>query len=569
MMNYWKTIKHRHKVFFAVIILCLFSFTFYAFDDKDFIIDKYLDIFVSLFKEVNLYYVDEENPEDLINASIQGMLESLDPYTNYIPESEMDDFKFMTTGQYGGIGALIRKAGDFSLISEPYKDCPALKAGLRAGDTILSINGISTKRKSISDVSEMLKGTPNTELNLLIKRPFGDTSAFEKTFLREKITIKNVPYYGFVDNNIGYIRLTNFTKDASKEVRKAFTDLKSHGATSLILDIRGNPGGLLNEAVDIVNIWINKGQEIVSTRGKAKQWDMIYKTDRFPEDTIIPIAVLVNRGSASASEIVAGSLQDLDRAIIIGQRTFGKGLVQTTRPLSYNTYLKITTAKYYIPSGRCIQALDYTHRNPDGSVGYIPDSLISEFKTKNGRLVYDGGGINPDITISVPTPANISISLYSNNLIFDYSTWFAAKHDSIPSPEKFVITDEIYSDFINFLKNKKFDYNTSSNDKLNELIESAKSEGYYNIAKNEIEALHEKLGADKNKDLKTFNKEIKDLLMDEIISRYYYQTGRILSELKDDPQLAKALNVLKNPVVVSSILHGSYTEGNIKMAVIK
>lgn len=569
MKNFWKNRKPRHKAYFLVALISIVSFSFFAFDDKDFKIAKNLDIFVSLFNEVNLYYVDEEDPEELINSSIQGMLESLDPYTNFIPEADMDEFKFMTTGQYGGIGALIRKAGEYSIITEPYEGFPAQKVGLHAGDTLLSINGITTKNRSINDVSEMLKGTPNTELKLFLKRPNGDTTVFEKTFLREKITIKNVPYYGFVDKGIGYIRLGNFTKDASKEVRKAFVELKLQGAKSLILDIRGNPGGLLNEAVDIANIWVNKGQEIVSTHGKAKQWDMIYKTDKSPEDTTMNIAVLVNRGSASASEIVAGSLQDLDRAIIVGQRTFGKGLVQTTRPLSYNTYLKITTAKYYIPSGRCIQALDYTHRNPDGSVGYIPDSLISEFKTRNHRSVYDGGGIKPDITINTPQPANIAVSLYTNNLIFDYATQFAATHDSIVSPEQFNITDDIYNDFINFLKNKKFDYNTSSIDKLNELIESTKTEGYYNIAKNEIEALHAKLDVDKNKDLMTFSSEIKDLLLNEIISRYYFQTGRIITELRDDPQLDKALSLLKEPGVVSSILHGVYTDGNIKLALDK
>jgi len=569
MKNCLKIIKRRYKIYLLVALLGIVSFTFFAFEDKDFKIAKNLDIFVSLFKEVNLYYVDEKDPEDLINAGIQGMLESLDPYTNYIPEADMDEFKFMTTGQYGGIGALIRKAGNYAIITEPYEGFPAQKVGLHAGDTLLSINGVSTKNKSISDVSEMLKGTANTDLRLILKRPYTDTATFVKSFLREKITIKNVPYYGFVDKGIGYIRLTNFTKDASKEVRKAFVELKSQGAKALILDIRGNPGGLLNEAVDIANIWIDKGQEIVSTRGKAKQWDMVYKTDKLPEDTTLNIAILVNRGSASASEIVAGSLQDLDRAIIVGQRTFGKGLVQTTRPLSYNTYLKITTAKYYIPSGRCIQALDYTHRNPDGSVGYVPDSLISKFKTKNGRLVYDGGGIKPDISVTIPQPANISLSLYNNNLIFDFATLFAAKHDSISPPDKFQITDDIYSEFITFLKDKKFDYNTSSNDKLDELIESAKAEGYYTIAKNEIEALHEKLGADKDKDLISFNKEIKTLLLEEIICRYYYQTGRILTENRDDLQLEKAISLLKEPHSISSILHGTYTDGNIKLAMSK
>jgi carboxyl-terminal processing protease len=313
------------SVVISVICILLIAFTFIAATDKDFKIAKNLDIFVTLFREVDLYYVDEKDPEDLINASISGMLESLDPYTTFIPESEMDEFQFMTTGQYGGIGALIRKAGEYSIITEPYEGFPAQKAGLKAGDTILSINGISTKGKLVSDVSELLKGSPDTELRINIKRNAKDSVL--KVFNREKITIKNVPYYGFVDKGIGYIRLSNFTKDASKEARKAFVDLKQKGAKSVILDLRGNPGGLLNESVDIANIWIQKGQEIVLTHGKAKQWDNTYKTSQSAEDTLIPLAVLVNRGSASASEIVAGSLQDLDRAIIVGERTFGKGLV--------------------------------------------------------------------------------------------------------------------------------------------------------------------------------------------------------------------------------------------------
>ncbi len=564
MKNIINTMRQKRKVVWILVGICVFSVAFFGFNDKDFKIAKNLDIFVTLFREVDLYYVDEKDPEDLIDASISGMLESLDPYTTFIPEKDIDEYRFMTTGQYGGIGALIRKGGNYTLISEPYEGFPAQKAGLQAGDTLLEINGISIKGKSVSDVSDLLKGDPNTELKIKLKRD--DQPAFEKIFMREKITIKNVPYYGFVDDGIGYIRLSNFTKDAGKEVRQAFTDLKSQGANSIILDLRGNPGGLLNESVEVANIWVDKNQEIVSTKGKAKQWDNVYVTEKPALDTIIPIAVLVNRGSASASEIVAGALQDLDRAIIVGERTFGKGLVQTTRPLSYNTYLKITTAKYYIPSGRCIQALDYTHRNEDGSVGYIPDSLISDFKTRNGRIVHDGGGIRPDVDVETTTPANITISLYAYNLIFDFATKFAYEHDSIPPANEFKITDDIYADFIAFLQDKKFDYNSLSNDKLDELINIAKREGYYAIAKNEIESLREKLSADKNKDLITFRSEIEDLLRDEIVSRYYYQRGRIITSLRDDQQLEKAINLLKEHGAVSSILHGIYEKGDIKLA---
>ncbi len=559
-----QTIRKRYKAVWILLGICVLSVTFFGFNDKDFKIAKNLDIYFNLFREVDLYYVDEKDPEDLINSSISGMLESLDPYTTYIPESAIEEFRFITTGQYGGIGALIRKGGDYTIISEPYEGFPAQKAGLQAGDTLLKIDGVSINGKPVSDVSDLLKGNPNTELIVTIKR--GNMPAFEKSFIRERITIKNVPYYGFVDEGIGYIRLSNFTKDASKEVRQAFTDLKAQGAYAVILDLRGNPGGLLNESVEIANIWINKNREIVSTRGKAKQWDNIYRTEKVALDTIIPLAVLVNHGSASASEIVAGALQDLDRAIIIGERTFGKGLVQTTRPLSYNAHLKITTAKYYIPSGRCIQALDYSHRNEDGSVGYIPDSLISEFKTRNGRIVYDGGGVRPDINVETNPPANITISLYAYNFIFDYATKFAYENDSIPPAGEFQINDDIYADFIAFLQDKEFDYNTLSNDKLDELINTTKREGYYTIAKTEIEALRELLNADKDKDLLTFKNEIKDLLRDEIISRYYYQRGRIISSLQNDKQLETTIELLKEKGAVSSILHGIYEKGDIKLA---
>lgn len=567
MKKMWKYFKQKSRIIVIITSLMVVPVIFIATNTRDFEIARNLDIFVTLFNEINLFYVDEKEPEDLINSSISGMLESLDPYTTFIPESDMDEFRFMTTGQYGGIGALIRKGGRYTIITEPYEGFPAQKAGLKAGDTLLMINGLTTKDKDVSDVSEMLKGNPGTELNLLIKRGHGQ--AFEKKFMREKITIKNVPYYGIIDNNIGYIRLSNFTKNAGKEVRHAFTELKLQGATSIILDLRGNPGGLLNESVEVANIFVDKDKEIVSTRGKAKQWDNVYLTDKPAIDTLIPVAVLVNRGSASASEIVAGSLQDLDRAVIIGERTFGKGLVQTTRPLSYNTHLKITTAKYYIPSGRCIQALDYAHRNEDGSVGHIPDSLISEFKTRNGRLVYDGGGISPDITVAIEQPSNITMKLYIENLLFDYATIFSYKYDSITPAKEFEITDEIYNDFVNFLQDKKFEYTTQSNSKLDELISISKREGYFSLAENEIESLRTKLEADKERDLKTFKSEISDLLKDEIISRYYFQSGRIMSSLEDDSQIKKAVDILNDKASIEAILTGVYENGNIKLALEK
>lgn len=548
-----KMIGKKGKIIVAGLAIAAISLGFYAVTDKDFEIAKQLDIFVSMYREIDLFYVDEKSPEELISAGIKGMLETLDPYTTYIPEKDVEDLRFMTTGQYGGIGALIRKAGEYTIISEPYEGFPAQSAGLLAGDTLISIDGISTRGKPISEVSDLLKGTPETKVKIQIKRPGQDEPQL-KSFTREKITIRNVPYYGFVDSRTGYIRLGNFTQEASKEVRNAVKSLKEQGAKSLVLDLRGNPGGLLNEAVEIANIWVEKGEEIVSTRGKARQWDHSYKTEDHPMDTSMRVAILVNRGSASASEIVAGALQDLDRAVIVGERTFGKGLVQTTRQLSYNTHLKITTAKYYIPSGRCIQALDYAHRNEDGSVGYIPDSLISAFTTRNGRTVYDGGGIRPDIEVEMPTPANITFSLYVNNLIFDFATLYRAGRDSISGPESFRVDDNLYDEFIAFLSDKDFEYNTRSNEELDKLIRIAKNEGYYKIAEEEIKALRLKLGADTEKDLLTFREEISELLREEIVSRYYFQKGRIIAGLQDDPQLAEALRVLDDPERFISIL---------------
>jgi carboxyl-terminal processing protease len=549
-------IARKASVIAIIIVLLISSFTFVSFTDKEFKIAKNLDIFFTLFRELNLFYVDDTDPEELIEAGIDGMLKSLDPYTTFIPESEMDNFNFMTTGQYGGIGALIRKAGDYSMITEPYVDFPAYKSGLRAGDTIISIDGISIKDKKIGDVSEMLKGTPNTSVKLEIKR-FGQEPIIEKTLVREIITIKNIPYYGMVDDNIGYIRLSNFTSNAGKEAKEALNELKKKNATGIILDLRGNPGGLLIESVNVANLFVNQGREIVSTHGKVKQWDNIYKTTQPAIDTTIPIVVLVNRGSASASEIVAGSLQDLDRAVIVGEKTFGKGLVQTTRPLSYNTQLKVTTAKYYIPSGRCIQAVDYTHRNEDGSVGYIPDSLINEFTTRNGRKVYDGGGITPDVKVESEIPGNITISLYTKNLLFDYATIFVAEKDTMENIVKYEFTDDDYRDFLKFLEDKDIDYKTQSWNTLEELISTAKKEKYYVYAEEEFEALKQKLAHDKNKDLQTFKDEIIQLLMEEIASRYDYQEGRIKVSLRDDIQFEKAISVLKDNQQYLSILKDS------------
>jgi len=483
------------------------------------------------------------------------MLESLDPYTNYIPESEIEDYRFMTTGQYGGIGALIGQKGDFVVVTDPYEGFPAQKADIRAGDVIMEIDGKNVKGKKYDEISKILKGQPKTPIKLEIKRE-GEKDLIEKTVMRDEIKINNVPYHGMLDNGIGYIKLTGFTDNAAQEVRDAMLDLKSkEQLKGLILDLRGNPGGLLNEAVNIVNLFVNKGVDVVSTKGKVKEWDKLYKAINSPVDTDVPLAVLVNSGSASASEIVSGSIQDLDRGLIIGQRTFGKGLVQTTRPLTYNSQLKVTTAKYYIPSGRCIQALDYTHRNDDGSVGKIPDSLISEFKTKSGRVVYDGGGIMPDNVTEQQTLSSIAQSLISKFLIFDYATIYRQKHESIGTARSFRLTDPEYDEFVKWLADKEYDYTTKSEKALEDLKTNAEKEKYFAAVANDYDALKKKMMHDKNSDLIKNKEEIKELLQDEIVSRYFYQNGRIEASFDYDPDIKKGMEALKDKNVYTQIFN--------------
>jgi carboxyl-terminal processing protease len=538
----------------ATIITLLFT---YSFVDSDFKILKNLDIYYTLFRELNLYYVDNTDPEKLVKTSIDAMLESLDPYTVFIPESEQDDYKFLTTGEYGGIGALIRKNNDYFTISEIWENSPAYKAGIKVGDVILDVNGIPVSRKTNSEINELLKGEPKTEIELTLEHP-GQFKTFKVLLVRERISISNVPYYGMVTETVGYIKQTNFTNDAHIEVRNALMQLKARGAKGIILDLRGNPGGLLVEAVGVTNLFVEKGQEIVHTKGKVKQWDNIYKTKNQPFDAEIPLTILVNRSSASAAEIVAGSLQDLDRAVIIGNRTFGKGLVQTTRPLSYNTQLKVTTAKYYTPSGRCIQALDYAHREPDGSVGYIPDSLISEFSTKIGRKVYDGGGIMPDIMIRNEPLSKITINLYARSYIFNFATNFTLTHDSIFPIPVFKITDADYENFVTYLTDKKFDYQTETEEAFIKLSNTASQEKYLEEAKDEFKALAKKLTHDKMKDLAKYKEEISELLKEEIVSRYYFQRGRIETSLSTDTHVIKAIEVLSSKQLYTGILDGTF-----------
>ncbi len=550
-----KFIKNQ-KLKIVIAITALVSITSYSFVDNYFEVSKNLDIFSSLYREVNMYYVDSVEPGKLMKKGIDEMLSSLDPYTNYIPESNIEDYRFMTTGQYGGIGAVIRPKGDFVIVGEPYEGFPADKAGLRAGDMIIEIDGKSTKNKKTDEISRALKGSPKTEVKLLIQRE-GESKPFEKIIVREEIKVKPVPYFGMLNNNIGYIKLNSFTENSGRDVADALRELKSKNTLAgLVLDLRGNPGGLLNEAVNISNIFIERGKDIVSTKGRYKDADRTYKAINDAVDTEIPLAVMVNSGSASASEIVSGSLQDLDRAVIVGQRTFGKGLVQTTRPLSYNSQVKITTSKYYIPSGRCIQALDYTHRNEDGSVGKVPDSLVSEFKTSTGRKVYDGGGIKPDFSTTNKKLNPICNSLVSKSIIFDFASRYRTLHENIPTGD-FTISDSDWNDFLSYIANKEYDYITKSEESLSEFKKNSEDELYYTTLKSDIETLQSKLKHNKQEDIAKNKSDIVALLEDEIASRYGYQQGRIRESLTHDKEVIKAIEILNDKVTYAGILSGA------------
>lgn len=517
-------------------------------------VSKNLDIFASVFREVNAYYVDDVDAGKLMKKGIDEMLNSLDPYTNFISESEAEDFRFQMTGQYGGIGAQISQRGDYVMITDPYEGFPAQKADLRAGDLIVEIEGKSTKGKTTSDISKMLKGQPGTKVNIHIKRE-GEKEELTKSLIREEIRVKNVPYYGMINKEIGYIRLQSFTNDAGKEVRDALADLKRNNPLkSVVLDVRGNPGGLLHEAINIVNVFVPQGVEVVSTKGKIKEYDKSYRTLNPPVDAELPVAVLTNRSSASASEIVSGSIQDLDRGLVIGQRTFGKGLVQNTRPLSYNTQLKVTTAKYYTPSGRCIQALDYSHRNEDGSVGQIPDSLKKEFKTRHGRKVFDGGGVDPDIVIPSKKYAKITESLLQKQLIFDYATYYRTKHESIGAIREFKLTPADFEDFKTYISNREYDYTTATEKALEELRKKAEEEKYLEGVKTHFDKLKQDLTHDKQADLEKNKDEIVRLLEEEILRRYYFQKSRYEYSFQTDEDILEAIQSLSNTERYQSLL---------------
>ena len=554
MHNIYLLIKRKLGLIAISFLLISSSIVSVGYVDSYFEVSKNLDIFATLFKELNVYYVDDTEPGKLMKTGIDAMLKSLDPYTNFYPESDIEDYRFMTTGEYGGIGAMVRKQDGNIIIAEPYEGFPAHKAELEAGDIIEKIDGKDISGYSTGDVSKLLKGAAKTEVKLSIYRKVTD-ARFDKSLLREDVKIKDVSYYGELDKKVGYIKLNGFTQTASKELLAAFKDLKeTNQITSLIIDLRGNGGGLLNEAINIVNVFVEKGQEVVSTKGKIKQWDRVHTALNNPVDTKIPLVVLIDEYSASASEIVSGTLQDLDRAVVVGRKSYGKGLVQQTRSLSYNAQLKVTVAKYYTPSGRCIQRIDYSNKDVNGKPGEITDSLKTEFKTLNNRSVFDGGGIEPDIVVDSKVPAKITYSLISKNLIFNYATEFKNLVDSIPEPFTFEVTDTEYEKFKIFIADKKYDYQTETEKLLDKLKKKAVEDKLIDSLDGIFIELDDKLKRNKSEDVNTFKDEIIRVLENEIVSRYYYQDGRIKIDLKHNDEIKKAIEVLTDSVKYTSIL---------------
>jgi len=528
--------------------------------DQTFEILKNLDIYTDVIKELNDEYVDEIKPGELTKEGIDAMLFSLDPYTNFIPETEIEDYKFITTGQYGGIGALIHQHDNYVIISEPYEGSPAQKAGLFAGDKIIEVNGHQAVGKSYDEVSAILKGQAGTEVLIKVQRDGSDV-LIERNITRENIKIDNIPYSGIVGGDIAYIKLTGFTQNAAKEVKQAFLKLKEHQhLAGVIIDLRNNGGGLLNEAIDLSNIFVERDQEIVTTKGKVKERNRVHKTLYPPVDLKIPLVVLADHQSASASEIFAGAMQDLDRGVVIGQRTFGKGLVQNVVPLSYNSQLKITVAKYYIPSGRCIQAIDYSHKDNNGAFNKIPDSLIREFSTRNGRKVLDGGGISPDVSVAPRKFSQIAMTLFGNFLIFDYATKFHQAHKEIPAVGGFEVSDSVYADFLRFITDKNYAYTTRSEQALERLKSEAEKENYLDAIAEEYNHLKDHMIRDKEADINKYEDQIRELLRMEIISRYYYQKGKVESSLNKDPELTRAIEVLHQPDLYASILNGTWVD---------
>ena len=547
-----KFLNRRNGVLLAAVLVAVAFFSFKSGDDRNFQIAKNLDTFNSIVKELDMFYVDTLDPNKTVREGIDYMLSSLDPYTEYYPEDDQAELQQMLNASFGGIGSLITYNQKLkrSMIAEPFEGTPAAKVGLKAGDILMEIDGKELAGKNNQEVSQMLRGAVGTSFKLKVERPDekGGTRPLEFDIVRQTIQTPMIPYDTIFNKNVGYINLSTFSGTPSKDFKKTFLKLKKEGITSLVIDLRGNGGGRLEEAVEIANFFLPRGKVIVTTKGKTKQASNTYKTLREPLDLDIPITVLVNGATASASEILSGAFQDFDRAVIVGSRTFGKGLVQTTRPLPYGGVMKLTTSKYYIPSGRCVQAIDYKHRNEDGSVGTIPDSLTTVFHTAAGREVRDGGGVMPDIEVKQEKLPNILFYLVRDNLIFDYATQYCLKHPSIPSPQEFKVTDADYNDFKAMVKKADFKYDQQSEKIMKTLKEAAKFEGYLDEASEEIKALEKKLTHNLDRDLDYFSKDIRSMIADEIIKRYYYTRGGIIQQLKDDDGLQAALKILADPV---------------------
>ncbi len=553
----YKFVFMRNTFTFFIVLSLVFSSTLSSYSQgkaQAFEISKNLDIYATLFKELNNNYVEEINPGELNTAALDAMLLTLDPYTNYIPESKVEEVKFLTTGEYGGIGLSVFNRENRILISMIQSESPALEAGLIAGDEILSIDDQVLSERTDEEISMLLKGQPGTSISLKIIR-LGVDKPFESIVFRKKINIDAVPYYGMLDSSIAYLNLSSFTKNSSKKVKTAFLELQKETPQALIFDLRGNGGGLMGEAVDIMNLFIKKDEEIVRTKSRIREKNYIYKTRKEALDTIMPIVFLVDRNTASASEILSGAGQDLDRAVIIGERTYGKGLVQNVVPLSFNSQLKVTIAKYYIPSGRCVQAIDYSHKDEEGNPVAVNDSLLEEFKTKNGRLVYDGRGIKPDILMSPLELSDISKALLDEFFIFDFSTKYRLEHDSISAPDQFEITDEIWNSFVIYLNDKDVSYETDVEKKFHVFKKQAEEDGLLSEFTDVCVQIQEQIDNQKKTDFENNEEEIKRILKTDLVSRYYFSKGVIITNLHQDRAISRAMELFNNPSEYQNILN--------------
>lgn len=544
--------KYILSLFYLLLFVTPYGFAQQE-DKAAFDLSKNLTIYHNILKELNLLYVDSVDNAKLINKGIKSMLGELDPYTVYIDEEGMDDFKTQTTGEYGGIGTLIGKRGDHVVISQVYEGLPADKAGLKAGDRILSLEGQNAVGMEMQKATEIMKGIPMTTFSMTVERPYAKDNPKRMSITREKIQLDCVPFDTLLNNKVGYLLFTNFTNKAEKRVKETVKKLKNQGATSLILDLRGNPGGLLNQAVKVVNLFIPKNETVVATKGRISQWDRSYQTTQKPLDTEIPVVVLINSGSASASEIVAGTLQDLDRGIVIGTHSFGKGLVQTTREVGYNSKLKVTTSKYYIPSGRCIQALDYTHRNKDGSVGHIPDSLITAFKTRNGRTVYDGGGIMPDVKVRNDDYSQLAKQLVGDYKIFDFANWYVNTKNKPTAA--ILVNDALYKQFVAFVDTTDFDYKSKSYEVLQKLKDAIEEEKH--AEKPDLSSIEQLLKPKLATDLHLYKREITDLLEYELNRHFFYQKGGYAQAVRTDKAVKEAVSLLSDAKRYKGMLDGS------------